>query len=786
MKKRILMPVLVMLILVGCLDSLDFDPRKALPEISVTGNVDVTDVTSAVLMISNVSRTIAVTRVVISHYEGTINGEDIFEPIAQFNDRPRPLTIKTQYVKPSHDEYKIEIYYRVPDTEAENLIWRTISAPIPRQKYWLYLFRSKGGEVRLEEKLEDMDENDTGTPVLDNENEGEGSVPWYIPPANLGHMGVFVVINLTKDQDVDYVQFASSLNSGAPGYRKYRINNEPRRNDQQGIALGMGSWAVHVAYTTRDGTQREIGPRNAMVMPKTNASQSVFNYMYFYKTSSGNYDISFERPTDLDPEDNIVVPPDTDGYGRSLIRIVNRTSNHTVQRVNIIDPGNLSGNKLIIDPVSFTPGGAINPNSSGSMAVIGTERFTLRQNAVYLIQIELEGGGGTIYADYYRVIKDQYVLIEITQSDIGDGHTPGNAIRGARVRVVNAVARTSIRSAVIISATITGMYVFNASTPDVRVYYDNGIWDLPGPIDMGSDAELYVLSNPTVPIVSGQTYKAILTVVINGVSWETKEKNFSPDGLYGVPDKTRRTVTLTSSDVNDIVSAGYEPYYFMYQALYDGIILVPVERFDGNDNYNSQSENSGNTGRRWAFSGSDFDLENFRTRYPGSILRHRSPPTVYGGTLYGMLSNYIYEGDPVLIPLVMDKNYYVFFIKKESSTFGGIVDRVYGYGPATEAGNTLFLLNLREYGLSFQLRRSSGSGNNPPDNMWSSKILVTNPSGTMHRTSPHVVINAFNNNLFWHNVANFRNRTDAAMTIYRFRYMSNGINFVDRAGTVIR
>ena len=325
--------ILGMVMFVSCMNPLDFDPEQALATVNVTGRLDFSDVTSAVMMLSNRTKTVDVTKVVITQ-------EEVPETLIEFNGKPRRLSIKAQYLKPSDKEYTIELSYydELKGEEGEKLA--IISTPIPKETYWLYLYRSRTGQIILSHTFDEnnADLADTGNPNLDREDEGEGSVPGIVPVEQRDRMSVLVFINMTRSQDIDYVEFnniseSAGITENSPDYRNYRMSKEPRHADQQSIALRQGSWRTYVAFTPPGHDQQIIGPKNAVVSI-LNTSMSVrTNFMYFYRTKTGNYNLSPIWPPypDDSAEDNFD-PEHFIGEDEGVLEVINKSETATIIR----------------------------------------------------------------------------------------------------------------------------------------------------------------------------------------------------------------------------------------------------------------------------------------------------------------------------------------------------------------------------------------------------------------------------------------------------------------------
>ena len=322
--------------LISCLNPIGFSPDM-LPKIDInlSGEIETTDVTHAVLMLSNRSKTVDVTRVVITQPENS-------ETRIEFEGRPRHLTTKAQYLKPSDKEYSVHIWY--DDTkkgEFNKELFATVSTPLPRETYWLYIYRNNGNEVIVDrDQNKDPDVTDSGNPDPQDDDEGEGTIPGTIPERNRNKIGVFVVLNMTRAQDIGKVKFASGSNTAASDYRSYYIHNEPKHGDQQSIGLKQGSWPV-TAYYTVGGVEKNTSTKNGVVMPMNDPMSLRTNFMYFYQKKAqygGGFDITPiwpPVPNDAD-EDGNFNEEDMVGDGQGILRITNKSETGKVlKRITI-------------------------------------------------------------------------------------------------------------------------------------------------------------------------------------------------------------------------------------------------------------------------------------------------------------------------------------------------------------------------------------------------------------------------------------------------------------------
>ena len=87
-------PVLgVLAVLIACMNPVDFDPDSALATINITGNINTRDVTEAVLLFTNLSKTVDVTKVTITR-EAEKGEDPSSQPGISFENKPKRLTKK--------------------------------------------------------------------------------------------------------------------------------------------------------------------------------------------------------------------------------------------------------------------------------------------------------------------------------------------------------------------------------------------------------------------------------------------------------------------------------------------------------------------------------------------------------------------------------------------------------------------------------------------------------------------------------------------------------------------
>ena len=343
---------------VACLNPIGFNPDD---NINISGKFEVEDVTSAVLMLVNRSKTIDVMQVEITQPEQL--EQDIEGNLTEFyfTKKPLRLTRKAQYVPPSDIDYQVKIFYKDfkdnptktlaqaleenPDLEPDGSRVISIPVPLPKQIVEIYIYRTKDGVVVVDKEVEDPDETDTGNPEpLDphDPEDGNGSVPGIVPPHNRDTMGVFVVVNMTKNQPIDQVTFQTggAMHSiGLDGSSVPAI----RARDQQSIALRQGTYSTVIKY--KEGSDsKTLGPKNSVVV-SYNSPQALNNYLYFYKTQSGDCAVDNQWPPknkDQSEDDNMnigegSVPgviPEHNRDKMGVFVVMNMTKAQPIDKVN--------------------------------------------------------------------------------------------------------------------------------------------------------------------------------------------------------------------------------------------------------------------------------------------------------------------------------------------------------------------------------------------------------------------------------------------------------------------
>jgi hypothetical protein len=524
-----------------CLDPVNFVPdSNGNGNTNVTGNIDTTDVTSAVLLLTNRSKTVDVTKVVITQPEWTqpVGNANAQPPSITVANQPKRLERKAQYLTPSDKNYQVVIDYTFDAWNGTPAGTGTktlqVPLPLPKQIVEYVIYRNMNGDVLVDIEAVDPDPADIGNPSEDLLL-GEGSSPAVIPPENRNKMGTLIVVNKSPVQVIDGVGFRM-------GGADYTIGSIGA-GDKQSIALGQGSWATRLTYT-RDGIERTLGPINSVIVPSNDPQAIKEHYLYFYLNNRGEYAISPEwppYPNDAAEED--LLPRDS-GYGRGLIKIVNNSTalTGTVMIHNLKEPNLFP---FTIEYHNFTPPVPVQYNKTGYVDVIGTEEFPIEAHEGYLIQVIMENSEGIGMVERKAYIKDQMVTIVITADDLSF-----NNAQGAKVTLENKTSNWPVK---IVNLTVRNRVVNYRSS-----YFGTGTWVPQGAIGSGESAVQYVMSTTAMPITPDAQFDALVAIQGNGVT-VVVTKSFDPAILYSVnpPDRNTRTITITDIDVPDEIKDAF-------------------------------------------------------------------------------------------------------------------------------------------------------------------------------------------------------------------------------------
>ena len=546
MKKiQVVSGMIVILITLGLLGIAScLDPVSMIPDINfnISGNVSVTDITSAVFLLSNRSKSIDVTEVTIS--------QDRNEWQAAGGQRPNidSLTIigmpkraeqKAVYVQPTDISYLITVHYfdSNPKEGHEPIGEITFKAPmsIPREVYEYIIYKDFSGNIHvvyagdINKILPDSDPEDTVKEgdIKPDISAGEGSSPAVIPPEYRNRMGTAIAVNMTNSQEIETITFTQ-------GKKSYVMDNV-NTSDKRSIALGQGDWQVWVSYN-RNGVTATIGPKTIIIVPSNDPQADREHYLYFYLNDKNEYTFVTGNPPDNTSQTDIL-PPDT-GYGSGVIMITNNSSAMVISAtIRNLDEG-LTRNYYFGQ--DFIPQIPVQYGQTGYINIIGSEDFPILANNRYLLSIDLENIDGISTMQRLVYIYNSVVHIVINQDDI---HNPERQV-GVTLYLTN-LHPQSVITALVLEDQHGRMLAYSMNTWGNKA------------VGMGETVTFQVLTTSNVPIYESSFFTAHLTVQYNGTDAALKGKTavasnivISPNGsLYGNPAETNRFVTLNASDL---------------------------------------------------------------------------------------------------------------------------------------------------------------------------------------------------------------------------------------------
>jgi hypothetical protein len=292
------------LLIGSCLNPIDFNPEEFTLNVNVSGSIDVSINDVAVFWLINRTKDVDVSSLTIDREKGENEEDGQYSYPKVYTDKPKAGASLASYHAPTELFYKVSLAYKTK-SGAEGALG-PVEAQFPKAaNYKYYLYWDKNGNLQLVDEARmaslppDPDKNydDPGpNPAVDNAY-------------------TMVVLNVTPDQNIDSVDFTK-------GAYTYAIVSEPRARDQEMISIGAGSYDTVVTYT-RNGTQRTTTPKTAIVTQEGGSMAVRTNFLYFYKTTAGDYQTSPVWPPFPDDSSSENRPEDTLNEDQGILEIVN-------------------------------------------------------------------------------------------------------------------------------------------------------------------------------------------------------------------------------------------------------------------------------------------------------------------------------------------------------------------------------------------------------------------------------------------------------------------------------
>jgi hypothetical protein len=439
--------------------SFDSDNLPVL-KIAVEGSIKIDDV--AVMWLINRSKTVNVTEFTISRPQGDNETAEQYAYPKNYGNRPQAGTSLATYHNPTVVDYTITVVWEDTVNGASGVIG-PFEAQFPRAlDYKYYLYRTRNNEIVVvtEDKMTELppDPGDTafpdpGTPSIDNAH-------------------TMVVINATPDQNIDEVEFSKNPYT-------YVIAKEPKAKDQEMILLGAGSYETKVRYT-RDGAKKETTVKNAIVTGESGSLAVRTNFLYFYKTTAGDYQVSQAWPPipndasdENKPESSLL---DSQGVLEIVNNAVPNNPHSLIARVNI------NGDEY--------------PNTTNTSSYMGPgdapRRYVLNVGAVH---VSFRSTDQTYYGQVStREIKSRQVTTLSYTNDLGNPFVfPEDTGNGTGL-----IRITNNTTGVVVSAIVNDRIDLSKS---LSIGYEG--FNPPIPVNYGKVGLVPVTGTPDVPLTAG-------------------------------------------------------------------------------------------------------------------------------------------------------------------------------------------------------------------------------------------------------------------------------------------
>jgi hypothetical protein len=302
----------------ACLNPVSFN-EDDLPRIRVEieGSIKINDV--AVMWLINRTKSVDVTSFTITRPKLTGETEAEYTYPQVYANKPLKGNSLATYHAPLETPYDITVDW--VDNGVPGTWTKSVQFPRPAD-YKFYLYRTAANKVVVidEAEMKQVPDPDDTTPGGPSDLSGSGAQ-------------TFVVINVTPDQNLDEVEFVKDADH-------FVISQEPKAKDQKMILLGTGSFVTTARYT-RDGAPKATVAKNIVVTKEDGSMAVRTNFVYFYKTKAGDYQLSQTWPPIPDDASDENKPEDALLEGQGMLRIVNKAvpgqAHSVIARVKIGD-----------------------------------------------------------------------------------------------------------------------------------------------------------------------------------------------------------------------------------------------------------------------------------------------------------------------------------------------------------------------------------------------------------------------------------------------------------------
>ena len=351
-------PALLALVVCGfaaCINPIGFTPElKFSLDANVSGDIDVYNANNAVLWVINYTKSVHVGTQKIEVINGTVpagypmtynDTPKAGHSFASYH-RPHPPREKNASLPAQPYQYKVTLDLRdTKNNNAEQSLFIEKQLPLAKD-YAVFLIRRADGTLDLvdeEPSLNALDPDDTSEPP--------------VPPPSGTPRFPLIVRNVTKNADIEFINFGNFLTEAQPVYANM--------NDQKTWFLPADDYSpAFVSYRLKSSqdtgvsVHNNVGPRVTVINKDAAADSASWHllFMYFYLSTDGSYKITQQWPpamNDVDEQGNI-----EGDFDHARIRVWNKVTATYVTSVSLVK----NNESYTVESDDFIPAGVIGPS----------------------------------------------------------------------------------------------------------------------------------------------------------------------------------------------------------------------------------------------------------------------------------------------------------------------------------------------------------------------------------------------------------------------------------------
>ena len=337
----------------ACLNPIGFSPElKFTVDANVSGDIDVYNVNNAVLWVVNMTKTVNVDLQTIEVVGGAQPaGYPMLYPAPaakhSFASYHRPHAPREKNDTAPVQPYMYKVSLKMHDPLNSNAqVAKEIHKQMPMPKdYAVFLIRRADGTLDL------VDEQPPASALDPNDTETNPPLPTGKPVFPL------IVRNVTKNADIEYVNFGNYLSEAQPVFANM--------NDQKTFYMPADDYSpTYVSYrlkntgTTGESVHNDVGPRVTIIDKDLSADSASWHllFMYFYLAKDGTYKVTQQWPpamNDVDDQGNI-----EGDYENARIRVLNTVASTAVTAILVKNPSAADSFYTVLSD-NFQPSGVI-------------------------------------------------------------------------------------------------------------------------------------------------------------------------------------------------------------------------------------------------------------------------------------------------------------------------------------------------------------------------------------------------------------------------------------------